>query len=139
LSLDLIIIVHITVKTTGYIRVQKCKNWTEAQSYCREYHTDLVTIHNSEEQSQIKSIIPSGSWVWIGLFLDSWEWSDNWSRFFRHWAANQPSQSSGSGDCVGMSTTDSGRWGHYICDLQQPFICYGGEFNHLIEINVSNK
>ncbi|XP_043078627.1 C-type mannose receptor 2-like [Puntigrus tetrazona] len=111
---------------TGYIRVQKWKNWTDAQSYCRYFYTDLVTIHNSQEQNQIKSIIPSGLCVWIGLFRDSWEWSDKWSRFFRHWA-NQPFQSSGSGDCVGMTRTDSGRWSQYSCDLQQPFICYGDD------------
>ncbi|XP_067309538.1 C-type mannose receptor 2-like [Pseudorasbora parva] len=111
-----------------YIRVQIWKNWTDAQSYCRQYHTDLPTIHNSEEQNKIKSIIPSTSWVWIGLFLDSWEWSDKWSLFFRNWAAGQPSDHPGSGDCVGMLTTDSGKWAQYSCDLQQPFICYGGEF-----------
>ncbi|XP_039532869.1 L-selectin-like [Pimephales promelas] len=108
-----------------YIRVQTSKNWTDAQSYCRQRHTDLPTIDNSEEQNKIKSIIPSGSSVWIGLFQDSWEWSDKWSRFFRNWAAGQPSQTSGSGDCVGMSTTDTGKWAHENCDLQRPFICHG--------------
>ncbi|XP_067309546.1 lymphocyte antigen 75-like [Pseudorasbora parva] len=58
------------------------------------------------------------------LFLDSWEWSDKWNLFFRNWAAGPPSQSSGSGDCVGMLTTNSGKWAQYSCDLQQPFICY---------------
>ncbi|XP_043078761.1 uncharacterized protein LOC122327448 [Puntigrus tetrazona] len=42
---------------TGYIRVQKWKNWTDAQSYCRYFYTDLVTIHNSQEQNQIKKPI----------------------------------------------------------------------------------
>uniref|UniRef100_A0A8C1ZJD9 C-type lectin domain-containing protein n=1 Tax=Cyprinus carpio TaxID=7962 RepID=A0A8C1ZJD9_CYPCA len=111
-----------------YINVRM--SWPEAQSYCRSKITyvDLATIHNSEEQNQLKSIIPSGSWVWIGLFRDSWEWSDKWSRFFRYWAAGQPSQSPGSGDCVGISKTNSGKWAQYSCDLQQPFICHGGEF-----------
>ncbi|KAL0201638.1 hypothetical protein M9458_004825, partial [Cirrhinus mrigala] len=58
---------------------------------------------------------------------DSWEWSDKWSRFFRHWAAGQPSQSSGSGDCVGMTRNNFGKWAQYSCDLRQPFICHGGE------------
>lgn len=46
---------------------------------------------------------------------------------FRHWDAGQPSQSSGSGDCVGMSRNNSGKWAQYSCDLQQPFICYGAD------------
>uniref|UniRef100_A0A8C1J1S0 C-type lectin domain-containing protein n=1 Tax=Cyprinus carpio TaxID=7962 RepID=A0A8C1J1S0_CYPCA len=114
-------------ENSGYILVQSAKNWTDAQSYCRQHYTDLPTIHNSEESNQINLILLSGYYIWIGLFLDSWEWSDKWSLFFRHWAAGQPSQSSGSGDCVGMSTTDSGKWAQYSCDLQQPFICYGDD------------
>ncbi|XP_051990381.1 lymphocyte antigen 75-like [Xyrauchen texanus] len=109
-------------ESTGYNMVNVWKNWTEAQSYCRQYHTDLPTIHSSEQQNQIYSIVGDGPWVWIGLFLDSWEWSDQWSLFFRYWAAEQPSQGS---DCVGMSTADSGRWVPDSCDLQRPFICHG--------------
>ncbi|XP_042623680.1 macrophage mannose receptor 1 [Cyprinus carpio] len=110
---------------TGYILVEMWKNWTNAQSYCRQHYTDLPTIHNSEEQNQLKSSVPSSAWVWIGLFWDSWEWSDKWSNFFRYWAAGQPFQSSGSGDCVGMSRNNSGKWAQYSCDLQKPFICHG--------------
>ncbi|XP_051555736.1 macrophage mannose receptor 1-like isoform X3 [Myxocyprinus asiaticus] len=113
-------------ESTGYNMTEAWKNWTEAQSYCRQYYTDLATIRSSEEQNQLYSIVGDGPWVWIGLFLDSWEWSDQWSLFFRYWAAGQPSQSSGSGDCVGMLTTDSGRWVPDNCDLQRPFICHGG-------------
>ncbi|XP_051729869.1 macrophage mannose receptor 1-like [Ctenopharyngodon idella] len=111
--------------STGYVRVETFKNWTDAQSYCRQHHIDLPTIHNAQELNQIKSIVPYYSWVWIGLFLDSWEWSDKWSLFFRYWAVGQPSQSSGSGDCVSMSRTNSGKWAQYSCDLQHPFICHG--------------
>ncbi|XP_039532863.1 macrophage mannose receptor 1-like isoform X1 [Pimephales promelas] len=112
-------------ENNGYTMVKTAKTWSDAQSYCRQYHTDLATIHNSEENQQITQILFSGYYIWIGLFQDSWEWSDKWSRFFRNWAAGQPSQTSGSGDCVGMSTTNSGKWAQENCDLQQPFICYG--------------
>ncbi len=107
------------------------KTWCDAQSYCRQNYTDLPTIHNSAENDQITKILLSGYYIWIGLFLDSWEWSDQWDLRFRHWAAGQPSQSSGSGDCVGMSRSNFGRWSQYSCDVQQPFICYGGEFLQL--------
>ncbi|XP_051989316.1 macrophage mannose receptor 1-like isoform X2 [Xyrauchen texanus] len=111
-------------ESTGYNMVNVWKNWTEAQSYCRQYHTDLATIRSSEEQNQLNSIVGQGPWVWIGLFLDSWEWSDQWSLFFRYWATGQPSQGS---DCVGMLTNDSGRWVPDSCDLQRPFVCHGDE------------
>ncbi|KAK7163639.1 hypothetical protein R3I93_007631 [Phoxinus phoxinus] len=111
-------------ENASYIMVKTAKNWTDAQSYCRQYYTDLPTIHNSEENNQITKILLSNTFFWFGLFRDSWEWSDKWSRFFRNWVAGQPSQSSGSGDCVGMSTTNSGKWAQYSCDLKRPFICY---------------
>uniref|UniRef100_A0A8C2PQM3 C-type lectin domain-containing protein n=1 Tax=Cyprinus carpio TaxID=7962 RepID=A0A8C2PQM3_CYPCA len=124
----MIVSLHLSIENSGYILVQSAKNWTDAQSYCRQHYTDLPTIHNSEQNNQINQILLS-DYIWIGLFLDSWEWSDKWSLFFRYWAAGQPSMSSGSGDCVGMSTADSGKWFQHRCDLQQPFICHEGEFN----------
>ncbi|KAK7159752.1 hypothetical protein R3I94_005935 [Phoxinus phoxinus] len=113
-------------ESTGYVWVKINKKWSDAQSYCRQMYSDLPAIHNSEELNQIKSAVSFNAWVWIGLFQDYWGWSDKWSLFFRNWAEGQPSQSSGSGDCVGMSRTNSGKWAQYSCDLQRPFICYGG-------------
>ncbi|XP_016352587.1 C-type mannose receptor 2-like [Sinocyclocheilus anshuiensis] len=114
-------------KSTGDIRIALFKNWTEAQSYCRMYHTDLSIIRNKEDTTRLRRIIVYPEVLWFGLFLDSWEWSDKWSRFFRYWAAGQPSKRSGSGDCVGMLRNNSGKWAQYSCDLQQPFFCYGDE------------
>ncbi|XP_052407374.1 macrophage mannose receptor 1 [Carassius gibelio] len=102
--------------------IQIAKNQSDAQSYCRQYYTDLPSVHNSEENDQITRIIKPSNNFWIGLFLDSWEWSDTWSRFFRHWAAGPPLA---SGDCVGMSRTNSGRWAQYSCRQRTPFICHG--------------
>ncbi|XP_058614113.1 macrophage mannose receptor 1-like [Onychostoma macrolepis] len=114
-------------KSTGYLRIDLSKNWTDAQNYCRMYHTDLSTMHNREDSSRVHKLITYPQLMWVGLFQDSWEWSDNCSRFFRYWAAGQPSQSSGSGDCVGMSRNNSGKWAQHRCDLRQPFVCHGGE------------
>ncbi|KAL0201651.1 hypothetical protein M9458_004838, partial [Cirrhinus mrigala] len=88
--------------------------------YCRQHHTDLASISSPEQQN----LIPSELSLWIGLHLDSWQWSDHWNLRFRHWAADQLFLSLGSGDCVGMSG-NNGKWAQYSCDLQQPFICYG--------------
>ncbi|XP_073777585.1 uncharacterized protein isoform X3 [Danio rerio] len=111
---------------TGYTMLTMWMNWTDAQSYCRKHYIDLPTIHNSTELAQINSAVSYNAWLWIGLFKDSWEWSDKWGWFFRYWAVGQPSPSAGSSDCVGMSTTNFGKWASYSCGLQQPFICYGG-------------
>ncbi|XP_065118374.1 macrophage mannose receptor 1 isoform X1 [Paramisgurnus dabryanus] len=112
-------------ESTGYVKLSTSKNWTDAQNYCRQNHTDLATVRSSQEQNQLDALGVSGVYVWIGLFMDSWQWSDQWSRFYRNWAAGYTSRTSGSGDCVAMTTADSGKWVQYSCDIQRPFICHG--------------
>ncbi|XP_058615982.1 C-type mannose receptor 2-like [Onychostoma macrolepis] len=113
-------------KNDGYILVQSAKIWTDARSYCRQYHTDLATIHSSEENDQVIMKVLSGWYIWFGLYLDSWEWSDQWDLRFRNWAADQPLMT-GSSNCAGMSRSNSGRWSQYSCDVKKPFICYGDD------------
>ncbi|XP_065132845.1 macrophage mannose receptor 1-like [Paramisgurnus dabryanus] len=109
---------------TEYIKIDYLKNWTDAQSYCRQHYTDLATVHNSQEQKQLYAAVKYDlNWYWIGLYKEFWQWSDQWNFTFRNWAAGHPFIS--SGDCVAMSTTDSGKWVRYSCDQQYPFVCYG--------------
>ncbi|XP_073786913.1 putative C-type lectin domain family 20 member A [Danio rerio] len=128
-------------ESIGLISMQKLKNWTEAQSFCRKRYTDLVNIRNSKEHKQLKSVTPLGSWIWTGLYRNSWEWSDKLSRFFRYWAAGQPSQSAGSGDCVSMSQNNSGKWFVDNCYQQRPFICYDYKVikKQIVSLNFSCK
>uniref|UniRef100_A0A3B3VN34 C-type lectin domain-containing protein n=1 Tax=Poecilia latipinna TaxID=48699 RepID=A0A3B3VN34_9TELE len=64
------------------------KTWTEAQSYCREKHTDLISGTKQIEDEEVKNEISHvGSYTYIltGLFRDTWRWSDGSSFSFRHW------------------------------------------------------
>uniref|UniRef100_A0A3B4C253 C-type lectin domain-containing protein n=1 Tax=Pygocentrus nattereri TaxID=42514 RepID=A0A3B4C253_PYGNA len=111
--------------TGGYILVQTFKNWYDAQTYCRTTYTDLASIRSPWEQKQVTSLVTKGVSIWVGLFLDTWQWSDQWSLLFRNWASGQPS--SGTGGCSAIVMGDSGKWIADNCNLQHPFICYGGE------------
>nr|XP_055057297.1 macrophage mannose receptor 1-like [Misgurnus anguillicaudatus] len=128
-------------EATGYIKIDSLKNWTDAQSYCRQYHTDLPTIHDSEEQKQLYAAVNyDGNWYWIGLYKESWQWSDQRNFTFRNWAAGHPFIN--SGDCAAMSTIDSGKWVRYSCDQQYPFICYGEDKlvkRQTVRLNLSNN
>lgn len=76
-------------------------------------------------QAQVNSAV--GRWVsvWIALFLDSWQWSDQWSRGFRNWASGPPGI--GSAKCAAVMAVNSGKWLDDSCATLHPFVCYGGE------------
>ncbi|XP_049326012.1 C-type mannose receptor 2-like [Astyanax mexicanus] len=61
---------------------------SEAHSYCREHHTDLASVRNENERQQINAA-GNGVNFWIGLYKDSWKWSDQSSSSFRYWESDE--------------------------------------------------
>ncbi|KAK6470010.1 macrophage mannose receptor 1-like isoform X1, partial [Huso huso] len=69
-----------------YILIEESKTWYEAQQYCRENHTDLVSIKCDTEKEKIKNITKDGDKAfWIGLFNNPWKWSDGGDLDFQNW------------------------------------------------------
>ncbi|XP_052010587.1 macrophage mannose receptor 1-like [Xyrauchen texanus] len=119
----------------GYIPVHQSVIWRNAQSFCRDHHTDLVSVRNLTENTQIEKIRTDGgmSGVWIGLFRDSWEWSDESESSFRNWRTSVPDNETCS---VLWVKTERGRWDDRNCDIKTPFVCHEDELV-LIRLNVS--
>ncbi|XP_051580455.1 C-type mannose receptor 2-like isoform X1 [Myxocyprinus asiaticus] len=111
-----------------YIAVNQTMTWRAAQNHCREFYTDLVSVRNQPENQQIEKIrndahITSG--VWIGLFRDSWEWSDQSNSSFRNWRTGVPDNDGGNENCaVVWVNTDHGQWGYRTCSFKYPFVCH---------------
>ncbi|XP_039656973.1 C-type lectin lectoxin-Thr1-like [Perca fluviatilis] len=99
--------------------------WSEAQSYCREQHTDLASVRNLAENKKVQEVIPRHGVVWIGLFRDSWTWSDGSNSSFRFWKKGQPDNNNGNETCVAADFSQSGAWEDWPCDMERAFICYG--------------
>ncbi|KAI4890374.1 hypothetical protein NFI96_021532 [Prochilodus magdalenae] len=99
--------------TTGrYVLVKGTMTWREAQNYCRENHADLASVRNQSENQEIYKAAQTSvrEVFWIGLFKDSWKWSDQSSSSFRYWATNQPDNQDGQENCTAVSMTNQGRW-----------------------------
>ncbi|CAI5670015.1 unnamed protein product [Oreochromis niloticus] len=98
--------------STSYILVMESRSWSEAQSYCRTYHTDLTSIRSKEEKSNI-TLTLNGSgvqYVWIGLYRDPWAfWSDNTTSTFNNWMFSEPGNLYSTEYC-GAFNLMSGEW-----------------------------
>ncbi|XP_036002867.1 macrophage mannose receptor 1-like [Fundulus heteroclitus] len=103
------------------------KKWTEAQSYCRKEHTDLISGLTQLQDEEVKtecSSVAGGTYILIGLFRDTWRWSDGSSFSFRNWNLQFDYQIINSGQCAMTVFDDEGRWRNENCGVRKPFICY---------------
>uniref|UniRef100_A0A8D0CQH9 C-type lectin domain-containing protein n=1 Tax=Sander lucioperca TaxID=283035 RepID=A0A8D0CQH9_SANLU len=92
-------------------------NWTEAQSYCRDNYTDLISGVKQLEDFKTQRRKDAEAF-WIGLFRDSyWSWSDGSSFSFRSWDKDEPKKT-----CA--MTTSDGKWSSDDCNNKKPFFCY---------------
>ncbi|XP_078100956.1 hepatic lectin-like isoform X2 [Sander vitreus] len=96
--------------------------WTKAQSYCRDHHTDLASVRNMAENQEVQAMLTGGGLYWIGLFGDSWKWSDGSTSSFRFWKTGQPDNNNET--CVAADFSQSGTWEDWPCDMERAFICY---------------
>ncbi|KAL7398122.1 hypothetical protein ABVT39_004679 [Epinephelus coioides] len=108
-----------------FILITKSMTWTEAQSHCRVNYTDLTSVRNMTENQKVQELIPAGERVWIGLFRDSWKWSDGSSSSFRYWRPGQPYSPGENQLCVFANFGYSGQWFDESCAVRVAFICYG--------------
>ncbi|XP_066580503.1 C-type mannose receptor 2 [Amia ocellicauda] len=114
--------------TQRYIRIDQNMTWTEAQRFCREHYTDLVSVRSQSENEEVKKAA-NGQHVWIGLNRDPWKWSDQTSSSFRNWYIGQPDSYGGSENCaeVYLQEDRKGKWNDIHCTESHPFFCSQGQ------------
>ncbi|KAI5103678.1 C-type mannose receptor 2-like, partial [Silurus meridionalis] len=114
-------------KSTGqYIYFSSLKNWSDAQSYCRQYHTDLASAKTSTENSIIKAMISDDTW--FGLFRDSWKWSDGTIFTSIPMMPGQPDNLLKNENCMALTNSEAS---DELCSDIKPFFCYSCEFHSL--------
>uniref|UniRef100_A0A3B3TPI1 C-type lectin domain-containing protein n=1 Tax=Poecilia latipinna TaxID=48699 RepID=A0A3B3TPI1_9TELE len=108
-----------------FFYISTLMNWTDAQSYCRLHYTDLASIRSLQENEQIRTMRPAGLTVWIGLYKDTWKWSNGNLFLFSYWASGQPQ--GGVENCTVADFSLSGHWEDWPCGLEKASVCYHGE------------
>uniref|UniRef100_W5LW00 C-type lectin domain-containing protein n=1 Tax=Lepisosteus oculatus TaxID=7918 RepID=W5LW00_LEPOC len=108
-----------------YFLVETSANFTAAQRYCRERHTDLASVRNRSENEEIR-LTARGHYVWIGLFMEPWKWSSPSYSAFYNWDQNQPDNSGRNENCAALALTGTtrGRWSDTDCAQRFPFFCF---------------
>ncbi|KAF7653565.1 hypothetical protein LDENG_00081330 [Lucifuga dentata] len=110
-----------------FVYVSEAKNWTDAQSYCREHYIDLASTRNKSENQQVQNVAPRYKDFWIGLFRNPWEsWSDGSNSSFRYWQNKKPDNYGGNQHCVSseINSVKHGMWEDKNCKTKMSFICY---------------
>ncbi|XP_032365454.1 C-type mannose receptor 2 [Etheostoma spectabile] len=112
-----------------YYFVYDRKNFTEAQRYCREKHTDLVSVDTQEVVTILNNtadldhmFYSKNSYrAWVGLSGDSWRWSLSDPSFYKpgetdftRWGSGEPDVKYSEKACVAV--TNNGDWFDYICN-----------------------
>ncbi|XP_058261497.1 C-type mannose receptor 2-like [Hemibagrus wyckioides] len=103
----------------SYIYVLNQMTWPEAQSYCKQHHTDLASVPDRTVSSIIMPLI-SGN-TYIGLFRDSWKWTDRSNVSVIRWMTGQPDNGKGNENCGYL---DNGQAADTQCSMTMPFFCY---------------
>jgi hypothetical protein len=115
---------NISDKNNIMVNNNELMTWREAQLYCRKHHTDLPSVKNQIENKVLQNLVLRSGLMWIGLFRDSWKWSDQSDSSFRYWGPNQPINRIGNQNCTAVW---EGVWTEHHCMHRIPFVCYGGE------------
>ncbi|KAG1932498.1 hypothetical protein F2P79_021044 [Pimephales promelas] len=111
----------------SYMLIPEYKNWFAAQRYCRENHTDLVSIRDEEENERVmmKGENCTNSF-WIGLLEDEVEWADKGQSAYRNWDISTLNTENPHTSAFMFSIT--GKWFGSNGDVKYP-LCYKSFIN----------
>ncbi|XP_055068073.2 putative C-type lectin domain family 20 member A [Misgurnus anguillicaudatus] len=106
--------------TVEYYLMKQPKTWSNAQQYCKDRYTDLVTIRNETENELLRNLRYGYGEVWIGLFRDTWTWSDKSNLSSSNQLAAQY-LSGGSQNCA--TRNYYGSFQNWVCSTTFYFYC----------------
>ncbi|XP_069047409.1 macrophage mannose receptor 1-like [Lepisosteus oculatus] len=115
-----------------YTLVLQPMSWSAAREYCRQNHTDLVSVQDRSENAAV-SARAQGRVFWIGLFNEPWKWADGANATYRNWYYRQPDDWAYAERCVVMSW--NGFWFDFNCSLALTFYCCSADPSLRCQLN----
>uniref|UniRef100_A0A3B3ICQ3 C-type lectin domain-containing protein n=1 Tax=Oryzias latipes TaxID=8090 RepID=A0A3B3ICQ3_ORYLA len=120
---------RLETNSSHVVYVEESLNWADAQSFCRNRHTDLISGPEQMEkldEGKMEKLFPGSKndFIFISLFRGAWQWSDGSSFSFRFWNLQYDDERKDS-SCAMMN--EGGRWSSEKCSEEHPFICYDGK------------
>ncbi|XP_058241064.1 putative C-type lectin domain family 20 member A [Hemibagrus wyckioides] len=95
--------------------------WLQAQAYCRTHHTDLASALNSSDNDFIVQIRNIQGNSWIGLYRDTWKWSEGTITSNLPWSVGSPDNYGGIENCA---VVYNGLFGDVPCNSIYYFFCH---------------
>ncbi|XP_067303758.1 C-type lectin BML-1 [Pseudorasbora parva] len=116
--------------------VREKMNWSGAQTYCRQHHTDLATINDRMDLVELMLTVEQAyrENVWMGLYRTGesapWVWSDHSKSTFMPWATGQPNNVGKIQYCV--EVINGSALNDLNCATELPSVCYTVEKKHIL-------
>lgn len=108
-----------------FIGITSQVNWSDAQAYCRAYHTDLASSLNSSDNKMLGQVSNIQGDSWIGLYRDTWKWSDGTNTSNLAWAPGKPNNAERMmGSCASVN---NGLLSDEQCTHLHYFFCHTRE------------
>nr|XP_040053507.1 macrophage mannose receptor 1 [Gasterosteus aculeatus aculeatus] len=106
------------------------KSWMEANAFCLEQNSNLMSIQDIEERLWVRTQIGTES-HWIGLndraVEGVWEWSDGspFITYLSYWISGQPDNwgEEPGEDCGQVAGANFGQWNDENCGVKRKYIC----------------
>ncbi|XP_060771668.1 putative C-type lectin domain family 20 member A [Neoarius graeffei] len=100
-------------------------SWSEAQSYCREFHTDLASALDQTDNDLLTQVVLAQGSSWFGLFRDTWKWVNDTIASDLQWIPGQPNNAQHPESCgsfyQGNFQDEACSAGHYfLCESISP-------------------
>lgn len=96
---------NFTAASGAFIGVTSPKTWIEAQTYCRQFYTDLASALSQVDNDQLAQVASAQGPSWFGLYRDTWKWLNNTKATNILWGPGEPDINKTQDNCGALKDT----------------------------------